>query len=421
MGMHTSADLSIRYMHPTRGDLEVKHYGRRNLEAFATSNSKSLPFILFVDGFGIHRNMCRSFKGFYLTPASLDRSKRRKPANEFTWTLGPHGASMADIVRDLQPGMEALSTGAVLDIGGVQTLVKAFPIVLTGDMPECADMAGFMRHNAAKGCRACFIDSNDRRNLQFDVISFGRFHFDTIFKRDKGHCILQPRARAKYFKDLGMRDEVPDILPLAPALDLILGRGYDAPHSEWRGIGRVVFGLLLNNILTHNGRLEFVRAMQSFPFPHQWPRIQSPLHLFSWSLSETGRALVLLPLILRCCSKATWISIGFSQSMSRRIDSPQFPGLHHCTTPTDGLVTLLKGIATAITYLGCRWDEHMPLEDAQSRVLHSRACYMMLIDCAEGVELQVDSASVMKVETMRMKMTLEGPFLAWRRLQKITQ
>jgi hypothetical protein len=77
-----------------------------------------------------------------------------------------------------------------------------------------------------------------------------------------------------------MREEALAIEAIAPTLDLILGRGYDAPHSEWRGIGRILLSVLFNNILTKRSRESFIKRFQDYPFPAGWPRIQSPLHLF---------------------------------------------------------------------------------------------------------------------------------------------
>jgi len=50
----------------------------------------------------------------------------------------------------------------------------------------------------------------------------------------------------------------------------IYGRGYDAPHSEWRGIGRILQGLLFSAILTKAGSAASLKGFQSFPFPPGW-------------------------------------------------------------------------------------------------------------------------------------------------------
>jgi hypothetical protein len=166
-------------MPPIRGDLEVDYYGRESIEAFASTDellSISLLFILFIDDFGIYRNMYRALKGFYITLAILGYEERRKPSNEFTLTLRPHSISIDDVIRNLEPGLSALGKGTKLIVSSTSTLVKAFPIVLTSDMLQNADSSGFMRHGAAKGYRAYFIDKLEQGDMNFDVIKHSRFY-----------------------------------------------------------------------------------------------------------------------------------------------------------------------------------------------------------------------------------------------------
>ena len=175
---------TIRNTYPLRCDIETEHYGRKHLEAFADYNNRiSLLFFLFINDFGIHRNMYRVIKGFYIIPACLLFDERRKPANVFTFTLGPYEASFRDVVNNISFGLDTLGLGVELDINSIFTIVKAFSIMLTGDMLQAADCSGFIRHNAAKGCRACFCDRDNRGDLDFDVSGEGRYHFDTVFRR----------------------------------------------------------------------------------------------------------------------------------------------------------------------------------------------------------------------------------------------
>jgi hypothetical protein len=76
-------------------------------------------------------------------------------------------------------------------------------------------------------------------------------------------------------------------------------------HSEWKGLGSKLQHLLMEEILTPSvGVSGYVAAFQHFRFPPSWPRIRSPrTRLRSWSLSEHGRAILLVPLILRCNAK----------------------------------------------------------------------------------------------------------------------
>jgi hypothetical protein len=129
-----------------------------------------------------------------------------------------------------------------------------------------------MRHNVNRGCRACFCEQSDRGDIKYDITEHGRYHFDMLFLREEGRD-LSGRESDSFFKNLGMKSEAPPITSIAPTLDLILGRGYDAPYSKWRGIGRILLGLLFNNILTKHGRDSFIKAFQDYPFPPGWPRI----------------------------------------------------------------------------------------------------------------------------------------------------
>jgi hypothetical protein len=60
----------IRRMEPTRGELEIEHFGRDTSEEFTDTEDHStrfLPFVLFIDDFGIHRNMYCASKAFILS------------------------------------------------------------------------------------------------------------------------------------------------------------------------------------------------------------------------------------------------------------------------------------------------------------------------------------------------------------------
>jgi hypothetical protein len=96
VNLEASTFTSLRYIHPTWADLEVEYYSRDNIKAFvSSSNAVQLPspsFILYIDDFGIHRNMYRALKGFYFPSACLDYQEQWKIFNEFTLTLGLHSA-----------------------------------------------------------------------------------------------------------------------------------------------------------------------------------------------------------------------------------------------------------------------------------------------------------------------------------------
>lgn len=56
-------DLSGNF-HQTRGELEADFYGRQCMEDSFTRSHISFPYLLFIDDFGVHRNMYRALKAF---------------------------------------------------------------------------------------------------------------------------------------------------------------------------------------------------------------------------------------------------------------------------------------------------------------------------------------------------------------------
>lgn len=310
---------STELCHPLRGELEIEYFGRPHLEELSREKGKtlSLPFLLFVDDFGVHRNMYRAVKAFYAIPAGLAYSDRRKLSNTYVLTLGPHGADPETTIASFVEQLAELDRGSLMKVDGVPHRVSAFVLAFTGDMPQQAANAGFLTHNAKFGCRSCYCPKDTRQDLSFDVVLDGRYHHETRSKRWQGAAITGKRQQ-DFWQKYGMRASESPMVKLGPALDLILTRTYDIPHSEWKGLGRLMQELLIDTLLTKRGVQQYLRVFQSFPTPKPWPRIQSPArYIQSWSLSEAGRATIITPLILRCHASPGWFEEAFLKSFSK--------------------------------------------------------------------------------------------------------
>ena len=107
----------VHRSHAIRGELELLTFTRQNiinnldtaqpLPAGVTHRPRviSFPFLTFIDGFGLYRNMYRSLMGFYIIPAGLSYTDRNRRTNVFPITLGPHGSNLADVVKAIGPRM----------------------------------------------------------------------------------------------------------------------------------------------------------------------------------------------------------------------------------------------------------------------------------------------------------------------------
>lgn len=72
----------------------------------------SLPSIFFINDFRIYRKNYRALKAFSWIPGpNLPYEERRKIANNFTLTLGPHGANIEDVVDAIAIPVHQLNEG----------------------------------------------------------------------------------------------------------------------------------------------------------------------------------------------------------------------------------------------------------------------------------------------------------------------
>jgi hypothetical protein len=301
--------------HPIRGELELFWFGRQKLltkfDSGTTADGglvvQSIPLVVFIDGFGLYRNMYRSLMGVYLLNGSLSNQERNRRINVIPLILGPHGSNMAAVVDAIGPSMSALDAGVEMDIGGIKKIVCAMPFFFIGDMPQQQNNSGMKSQRANFGCRMCVYSKKLWKDLSLDLIAGGRFHHDVMRTRMHLETFQFKTAKSKAdFADKVGKSIVPEPIPLerlAPALDIILTRPSDPAHSEFQGLAKLLHGLLYNAILTESAKKEYTQILRVFPFPQGWSRLQSPyFYLGSYSLSEHGRWTQIIPILLR-----TWL------------------------------------------------------------------------------------------------------------------
>lgn len=77
-----------------------------------------LPFLFFVDEFGLYRNMYRSLLGIYWIPARLLTPNRQKREAVFTTTLWPYAVNLTVVIPTLRPSWSALDRGIQVKLDG---------------------------------------------------------------------------------------------------------------------------------------------------------------------------------------------------------------------------------------------------------------------------------------------------------------
>lgn len=287
---------------PLRAELEVETFGRQFFVERALSTTISLPLVMFIDDFGVYRNMHRTLTGVYMSLAGMSQKMRNRRVNVFPLTLGPHGSKIGDVLAAIV-NLQVLDKGTDILLYGEQVWASAFVHCFTGNMPQQNKNSGMKNQNANRGCRYCFVPAKERYNLEYDIITNGRYHHTMVdFRR-----VMQPKLNDTQWKALcqeqGLDEEpVPNpLLRITRALDTQRTRVADIGHSDLGGLGKKEHQVLLDTLLKKECHTEYAVELRRFPFPPGWGRIQSPVrHLKSWNMQEAGRATVITPLLLRC-------------------------------------------------------------------------------------------------------------------------
>ncbi|OJD23458.1 hypothetical protein ACJ73_05182, partial [Blastomyces percursus] len=363
---------------PIRAELEIAAHGRDLLENIFCSDIQviSLPYQLFIDGFGLYRNMYRSLMGFYMIPAlsAVERSKRN---NIFTLTFGPHGTNFPDTIAALSYGLSTLDCkGIMVDIGEEKVRVAASCIAFLGDMPQQTSNAGIKGPTARRSCRSCFIDDKNRPNLDYDLRNNGRFHHHMQHLRSKLDDLPNPTRRDQMCQEQGMTAQAVSLFQICPSLNLISYFPSDPCHSEFAGISEISHSLLVCSVLSPHGQQEYFRMLQTFPFPRGWNRLQSPItHLKKYQLQEHARASIIIPLVLRCGLREEWLSLAIKQTIPTAFSAGN-------QSPVDLIIQVYAAIARSNSLLVSQSPRENDPEVARQIILGARQQLQFLIEAA---------------------------------------
>lgn len=180
--------IPMRHTHPIRAELEIATYGRKFFEIWDRQPVLSCPITIFIDGFGLYRNTYKSLAGVYATLAGLNGKDRHRQANIIPLALSPHGSNFDESVKTLQSIRDRVQ-GVVVDLGDFKGVLCVPVLCHIGDMPQQDKNSSFRGPKANKFCRQCFIGrkalqaGNPSDILDFDIVTHGRFHRQTIQMR----------------------------------------------------------------------------------------------------------------------------------------------------------------------------------------------------------------------------------------------
>ncbi|EGP82108.1 uncharacterized protein MYCGRDRAFT_97860 [Zymoseptoria tritici IPO323] len=249
---------------PIRGELEIMHFGRQQLEdkfvAWPANGGlnanglrvRSMPLMIFIDGFGIFRDRYRSLTGWYLLFAAFTNKERNRRANTIPLTLAPHGSNAAGVIDAIGPSMSSLDAG--MEVNG--EMVCAMTLFFIGNMPQQQENSGQLKQNAKYGCRMCEHSRDEWKALNLDMVNRGRYHHEAMRIRRHMEAQTVKDRRKAIADDMGksMRTDYMPLERIAPASDVVNKCPADPTHSELNGVTKLMHSVLLDAILTEQAK-----------------------------------------------------------------------------------------------------------------------------------------------------------------------
>lgn len=273
-----------------RSKLEILQYSREYLlRTFAKLGQKvySLLFYVFIDRFGLYRNMYRKLDTFYIILARLSFQERTRRTNVYLVIVSPYSSNIEAVVRAIRLIIRALDNGELLNIPGQEELaiVCVYTAFYIGDMPQQQENSRIKSQNTTYSCRSYIIYKDQRTDLQYDIIQYRRFYYENERQRRYINSLSTQKARDDYSVRQGIDVGIVLLQLISLALDIIVIRLTDPAHSEYSGILQLLYKLLLNAILKLAALVKYTRILRGFQFPLGQARLQSPLtYISSYSL-----------------------------------------------------------------------------------------------------------------------------------------
>lgn len=246
------------------------------------------------------------------------------------------------------------------------------------------------------------VDEHNRSDLNYDIAENGRYHHQSVFLRQVINETSSATQKTALFRKYGFTKHASALLKICPSLNLQTFFPSDPCHSEYAGISKMAHYLLVSAVLTPSGQEQYLRALQKFPFPRGWGRLQSPItHLESYQLQEHARASLLIPLILRCCFKESWIQPAILRALP----------IVFSIEDTSGVGALIK-VFTAIAKSNSILTTSLPIsynrQEIQSIIIMARKLLQQLID---AIVTAVDTFRSRAVSRSQSRRPSRGPSL----------
>ena len=128
-----------------------------------------------------------------------------------------------------------------------------------------------------------------------------------------------------FFREIDFRSKMFVIVRLCSVLNLIQIRIYDAFHSKWKNLKRILHSFLITSMLSKKNNTQYFKTFQKFSYFSNWSRIQNFIfYIDSWFLSKTDKIFIFFSLILRFHVTMKWFRLSYLQNVKRMLNVKTF-------------------------------------------------------------------------------------------------
>ena len=146
------------------------------------------------------------------------------------------------------------------------------------------------------------MEDKERDNLDHNIRKKGRYYYHTLSAR--ASIEQEPSGKQDgLLREYGLSSRQTPLFAIAPSPNL------DTFFPSDPCLETGTFSASGHYSLQQD---KYSWQLRRFQFPTGWGRLQSPInHLNSYQLQEHARASVILPLLLRCFLKESWITPAY--------------------------------------------------------------------------------------------------------------
>lgn len=288
--------LLVVKTYPIRRELEILAYREQILiSRFYQSDIQviSVPLLIFINSFGLYRNINHSLIGIYTIIGGYIYIERNRRTNIIPLTLGPYSSNFEDIIKSISSKFKGLNIGdRIISISSQDFRLCVYIIAFISDILQQNQNIRLISQNTNRGYRYYTTLYKEQNNLKANLGPISRYYYE-LYRQRLYIATLSTVATKDLFTIEGLSIYYDPLALLLIILyyDIVKGFLSNIAHSEFQGITKDFHLLLIKDILVPTIAVEYTKFLRSFPRPIGQGGLQSPCYsLGSYLISNHSQS-----------------------------------------------------------------------------------------------------------------------------------